>query len=180
MPDNINKNTRIKLKKLAGVDSLNAFQIKEILEKSIQWFTNFYSEAAGNKKVKGDFAIEGFSFGGEFDLSTAKDILNNTVPISGKEPFLFLSDLVNFVEQIRTSLSNNKISLNSIQRRELDRLGNTFSLIGVNPSNEKITLEELKKIEDFDYSRRIIERINLIYIILRPSIEPLEAEVAQT
>lgn len=179
MSNQVNKNTQIKLKKLAGIDSLSALQIREILEKSIQWITNFYSEAAGNKKVKGNFAIENFSYGGEFDLSTAQDILNNTVPIGGKEPFLFLSDLVNFVEQIRTSLNSNKISLTSLQRQELDRLGNTFNLIGIIPSNEKITLEELKKIENFDYSRRVVERIKLIYIILKPSIEILEAETVQ-
>ena len=170
MPDNINQNTRIKLKKLAGVDSFNAFQIKEILEKSIQWITNFYSEAAGDKKVKGDFAIEGFSYGGEFDLSTAQDILNKVAPPKGRVPFLFLSDLVNFIEQIRTSLSSNKISLTSAQRQELDKLGNTFSLVGVNPTNEEITVEELQKIEYFDYSKRVVERIRLIYVILRPSI----------
>lgn len=170
MPEDINQNTRIELKKLAGVNSLNALQINEVLQKSTQWITNFYSEAAGDKKVKGDFAVEGFSYGGEFDLSTAKDILNGVAPPIGKVPFLFLSDLVNFVEQIRTSLSNNNISINSIQRQELDKLGNTFNLVGVNPSNEKVTLEELQKIEDFDYSRRIVERIRLIYLILEPSI----------
>ena len=92
------KNTKIKLKKIAGANNLNSAQIYEILQKSIFWITNFYSEAAGDKKVKGDFAIEGFSYGGEFDLSTAKDILSGVVPINGREPFLFLSDLVNFVE----------------------------------------------------------------------------------
>ena len=171
MPDNINKNTRIKLKKLAGVDSLSAFQIKEVLEKSIQWITNFYSESAGDKKVKGDFAVEGFSYGGEFDLSTAQDILNGIASPRGRVPFLFLSDLVNFVEQVRTSLNSNKVSLTSIQRQELDKLGNTFNLIGVNPTNEEIAVEELQKIEYFDYSKRIVERIKLIYFLLKPSIE---------
>jgi len=171
MEDNqINLKTSIELKRLSGVDSLNAYQINEILQKSIQWISNFYSEAAGNKKVKGNFAVEGFSYGGEFDLSTSQDILNGIAPPKGKVPFLFLSDLVNFVEQIRTSLSGNKISISSIQRQELDRLGSTFELVGVHPLNRKITIEELKKIEDFDYSRRIIERINLIYLVLKPSI----------
>lgn len=174
MPEDINQSARIELKKLAGVDSLNALQINEVLQKSAQWITNFYSEAAGNKKVKGNFAIEGFSYGGEFDLSTAKDILNGVAPPRGRVPFLFLSDLVNFVEQIRTSLNGNEISLTSTQRQELDKLGNTFSLVGVNPSNEKVTLEELQKIEDFDYSRRIVERIRLIYLILEPSISAVE------
>jgi hypothetical protein len=30
-----------------------------VLQKSIDWIRNFYNEAAGHKKVKGDFAIEG-------------------------------------------------------------------------------------------------------------------------
>jgi len=171
-----NKNTLIELKKLSGVDSLSASQVVEVLQKSTQWITNFYSESAGNKKVKGDFAVEGFSYGGEFDLSTAQDIIDGIAPPRGKVPFLFLSDLVNFVEQIRTSLSSNKIFISSIQRQELDKLESTFSLVSVNPTNEKITLEELQKIEYFDYSRRIIERINLIYLILKPSISIEEVE----
>lgn len=170
MSEDINQNTRIELKKLAGVDSLSAAQINEVLQKSSQWITNFYSESAGDKKVKGDFAVEGFSYGGEFDLSTAQDILNGVAPPRGKVPYLFLSDLVNFVEQIRTSLSSKNISLDSVQRQELDKLGNTFKLVGVSPASEKITVEELQKIEYFDYSRRIVERIRLIYLILKPSI----------
>ena len=180
MPEDINQNTRIKLKKLAGVDSLSAGQISEVLQKSIDWIRNFYNEAAGHKKVKGNFAIEGFSYGGEFDLSTAKDIENGTVPVDGKEPFLFLSDLVNFVEQIRTSLTSNKISINSAQRVELDRLENTFSLIGVSPAEEKISLEELQKIEDYESSRQIIERIRLIYAILQPSLGVEATQPAET
>lgn len=171
MSEDINKNTQIELKKLAGVDSLSAAQISEVLQKSALWITNFYSESAGDKKVKGDFAIEGFSYGGEFDLSTAQDILDGVAPPRGKVPYLFLSDLVNFVEQIRTSLSSKNISLDSVQRQELDRLGSTFRLVGVNPASEKITVEELQKIEYFDYSRRIVERIKLIYLILKQSLE---------
>jgi hypothetical protein len=53
---------------------------------------------------------------------------------------------------------------------ELDRLENTFSLIGVSPAEEKISLEELQKIEDYESSRQIIERIQLIYAILQPSL----------
>lgn len=178
MPEDINQNPHLKLKKLAGVDTLSAAQINDILQKSILWINNFYNEAAGNKKVKGNFAIEGFNYGGEFDLSTAKDIENGTVPIDGKEPFLFLSDLVNFVEQIRTSLTNNNISINATQREELDRLGNTFALIGIYPTEEKITLEDLQKIENYEYSRRIVERIQLIFVILKPSLQ-VEGEPVQ-
>jgi hypothetical protein len=168
--EKINQKTRIELKKLAGIDSLNATQINEILSKSALWITNFYSEAAGDKKVKGDFAIEGFNYGGEFDLSTAEDILNGVAPINGKEPFLFLSDLVNFVEQIRTSLSNNQISVSFVQRQELDKLGNIFSLIGINPVENRILLDDLQRIEYIDYSRRIVERIKLIHAILEKSL----------
>lgn len=169
--DKIDKKTRIKLKKIAGIDSLTAIQITEILQKSSYWIHNFYAESAGDKKVKGQFAIEGFSYGGEFDLSTSQDILDGKAPPSGKVPFLFLSDLVNFVEQIRTSLSSNKISLSSQQRAELDKLGDTFKLVGVNQVGEMVSIEDLQRIEDVDYSRRIVERIKLIYLILKPSIE---------
>ncbi len=179
MPEDINQNTRIELKKLAGVDSLSAVQINEILQKSANWITNFYAESAGDKKVKGEFAIEGFSYGGEFDLSTAQDILDGVAPPRGKVPYLFLSDLVNFIEQIRTSLSSKNISLDSVQRQELDKLGSTFTLIGVNPASEKITVEELQKIEYFDYSRRIVDRIKLIYLILKPSIGSEELKIEE-
>ncbi len=179
----INQKTRIELKKLAGVESLSAAQIREILQRSAGWISNFYAEAAGDKKVKGDFAIEGFSYGGEFDLSTAADILNGIAPPRGKVPFLFLSDLVNFVEQIRTSLSSNNISISSTQRQELDRLESTFKLVGVEPAGDKVSIEDLQRIEYIDYSRRIVERIKLIYLILAPSIAPeekIEEEIAET
>ncbi len=175
----INQKTRIELKKLAGIDSLNAAQINEILVKSAYWITNFYSEAAGDKKVKGEFAVEGFSYGGEFDLSTAEDILSGIAPPRGKVPYLFLSDLVNFVEQIRTSLTTNKISLNSIQRQELDKLENTFVLVGVNPASNKISVEDLQRIEYIDYSRRIVERIKKIHEILRPSLGVAEIKIEE-
>lgn len=177
--EGINQKTRIKLKKLAGIDSLTAAQINEILQRSTQWISNFYSEAAGDKKVKGDFAIEGFSYGGEFDLSTAQDILDGVAPTEGSVPFLFLSDLVNFIEEIRTSLGSEKISLDSVQRAELDKLGSTFQLVGVSPVDEKVSVEDLQRIEYIDYSRRIVERIRLIYLILKPSLGSEEIKIEE-
>lgn len=172
----INQNTKVELKKLDGIDSLDATKISKILEKSKEWTFRFTELSEGDRKVQGDFFIKGFSFNGVFDLSTAKNILKEEVPPTGLVPYLFLSDVVNFVEQIRTSLSNKNISISSQQRIELsdENLKNTFSLLGVYPAHgniDTITIEELERIEN-KYSRELlIKQIDDIRKILSPSLD---------
>lgn len=161
----------IELKKISGVHNLEPATINAILSASAYWIENFYNEAAGNKKVRCDFAVEGLNYGGIFDLSTAQDIIDGIAPTIGRVPYLFLSDLLSFIEQIRTSLvSNRKISLNRDQLDELDRLGNTFGWIGIYPSNNRIEIEDLQKIENEYLSETIVKRVKLIHLILAPSI----------
>lgn len=166
-----NKIPPIELKRLSGVENLQPEQVREILEKSVDWIGHFYERSSGDRKVTCNFFVEGLNYGGVFDLSTAADIEKGIAPVEGRVPYLFLSDLLNFIEQIRTSLTTNRrVPLNQEQIVELDRLGNIFDWIKVSPRNNKITIDDLERIENEQLTDTIIRRVELIKLILAPSI----------
>lgn len=170
---------RIGLKKISGVQNLKPQTINEILSDSIYWIRDFYNVSAGTRKVTCRITVEkpeGSHFSDNlFDLSTSDDLLLNKIDNPNDQPYIFLSDLLNFIEQIRTSLKDNKnLVITRQQVDELDKAKNIFELIGVHPSNNKVTIEELKRIENEQLTSRIIGHIQLISNILAPSIGPID------
>ncbi len=173
------KDIRIELKQLGGLENFSLAQIREVLQISIDWFINFKKIASGTRKVRCDFPIRNFSFQ-EYDLSTSADIENSLVVINDKntvpnssQPYVFLSDLLNFVEEIRHSIASNHniLEIDDANLSELRSLGDMFSMIGITPHEQKITLKDLQKIENEQLVDIIVTRIREIRRLLAKSIK---------
>ncbi len=166
--------TRIPIKKLNGVGNMNGATIKHVLEQISNWIYYFYDLSAGDRKVKGGFPVRGFT-GDEFDLSTSQDLMNGIVPFEATQPYLFISDLVGFVEEIRTSLTSRGVGQNiGEQGTALDKLGNTFINLGVDTNGLEIEVADLEKLdrrENVELRNRFLQRIADMQYILKEVIQ---------
>ena len=169
--------THIPIKRLGGVENMNGATINHVLDQIWTWIHDFYDLSAGHRKVNGGFPVEEFS-GYEFDLSTSLDLINGIVPFEATQPFLFISDLIGFVEQIRTSLTRGGTKMNiKDQRDALSELSKTFALLGINTDGYEISIEDLQKLDDPQYTElrnRALKRIEEMQKILRPLIKTEE------
>lgn len=190
MANSDDKSQTIKLKYLVGVENLDEKKVARILVTVRHWVYYFDELSAGTKKINGDFMVHGFSFG-LFDLSTSEDVLALPVDKFGKridfsgEPYLFMSDLANFVEQTYFPVPN-KFKLTQEQSDELKGLPRLFAMFGVTPrgntasSEGKITIEELERMEDFHRRQFIIRRIDEVLRILNLEKEAKQEEIKLT
>ncbi len=178
---------RIGLKSIANIESLPLKTINEVLSDAKYWIENFYNVSAGDKKVTCKITVKkpetGHFSDSIFDLSRAEDLMGTSPKIKNPDdqPYIFLSDLLNFVEEIRTSIKKNtnlkkpgpsKTNFGN----KLDQLGSVFEWIGVHLVNKKISLDDLKRIENPLMTSRIIGLIDEISEILQPVIGPLDIE----
>jgi len=166
----------VPLKELVGVNDLSKEETAYILITIREWIYDFYNQAAGNKKVSANFKIRNFS-GNEFDLSTDIDIISASVDLN-KEPFLFISDLVNFVEQIYHPIPT-AFSFDDKKKTNISsQLGSIWQLLGVSPSSDnKISIDDLEKIQAPSRRRQIVEHINKILVILElEKVEEIKAD----
>lgn len=187
MADSDSKSQKINLKYLDGTKNLKPKEVARILVTIRHWIYDFYNLSAGTRKINGDFSVYGFA-SREFDLSTSKDIINLTTDDKGKvidfnkEPYIFMSDLANFVEQTYFPVSD-KLSLTLEQHNELNKLPRLFTIFGVTPSgntasNEgKITLQDLERFEEYHRSQYIITRIDEVLRILNLVEEAKKEEI---
>ena len=181
MQDEIDKNkVLIELKSINGVKNLDYKTIAEVLTKSAYVIENFEKILSGaDRRVSGNWFVGGLNFSNGFRLSTAEEVAQDIASPKAEDSFLFLSDLINFVEQIRTSLVDNrnlKAPISSEQAAELDRLESTFRWLGISISDNKISARDLEKIENDYLSDTILKRIQLIRLILAPNLGALPAE----
>lgn len=181
MQDEKDKNkVLIELKSITGVENLDYKVIAEVLTKSAYVIENFEKILSGaDRRVTGNWFVGNLNFSNGFRLSTAEEVVKDIASPKAGDRFLFLSDLINFVEQIRTSLVENrnlKTPLSSEQVVELDRLESTFRWLGISISDNKISARDLEKIENDYLSDTILKRIQLIRLILAPNLGALPAE----
>ncbi len=175
----------IRLKYLAGVENLNRQEIATILKTIRFWVYDFYNQAAGDTRVNGKFRVAGFA-AEEFDLSTSADIAasvpdqNGKIPDFNSEPYLFMCDLVHFVEQTYRPVPN-QFGLTLEQINQLNRLKSLFEIFQVTPSSkDEIEIKDLLRMEDFNMRQHIIRRIDEVVDILELEEEFAEAEVEET
>lgn len=170
----------IELKSITGVENLDYKAIAEVLSTSAYVIENFEKILSGaDRRVSGNWFVGNLNFSNGFRLSTAEEVMQDIASTKAGDRFLFLSDLINFVEQIRTSLVDNrnlKTPISSEQAAELDRLESTFRFLGISISDNKISARDLKKIENDYLSDTILKRIQLIRLILAPNLGALPAE----
>lgn len=180
-----NKPRPIRLKYLDRVENLNQLEVATILKTIRFWVYDFYNQASGNTKVNGNFRVRGFALE-EFDLSTSADITagapdkEGKVPDFNQEPYLFMCDLVHFVEQTYRPVPN-QFGLTLEQINLLNRLPSLFSIFQVTPSGkDEIKVEDLKRMEDFDMRQHIIRRIDEVIKILKLEKDVDKVEVPET
>lgn len=170
----------IELKSITGVENLDYKAIAEVLSTSAYVIDNFEKILSGaDRRVSGNWFVGNLNFSNGFRLSTAEEVMQDIASTKAGDRFLFLSDLINFVEQIRTSLVDNrnlKTPISSEQVAELDRLESTFRWLGISISDNKISARDLEKIENDYLSDTILKRIQLIRLILAPNLGALPAE----
>lgn len=181
MQGEIDKNkVLIELKSITGVENLDYKVIAEVLTKSAYVIENFERLLSGSERIiTGNWFVGNLNLSNGFRLSTAEEAAKNIASTKAGDRFLFLSDLINFVEQIRTSLVDNhnlKSPISIEQAAELDRLESTFRWLGISISDNKISARDLEKIENDYLSDTILKRIQLIRLILAPNLGALPAE----
>ena len=172
----------IPLKKLNSLEDLNKEQIKEIL-----LVCSFYLSDAYNwleKPISLNFSIrkDSHTFSGtNFELRAIEGMDEDEYTRDPEPPDIFISDFLSFIEQIRLELPNNKnIKFNIEQKNYLDKVVSIYEQLGIATDNEKIRVEELKKIEknlDLTTSRTsdfIIEILNISELASEEEIEEIE------
>lgn len=162
---------KIPLKELAGVENLSKKDTALVLFTVKDWINNFY-----NKKVNSSFRILGFS-GTEFDLKTDLDPINFQADLN-KEPYLFISDLTNFIEQIYHPIPKSFGFENERLLNISSELDSIWKLVGILPSkNNEISIEDLERLQNIAIRRLILKQIDRIIEIL--DLKPEEVEEAK-
>ncbi|MBU1033376.1 M23 family metallopeptidase [Patescibacteria group bacterium] len=170
---------RIPLKELSGVSKFSREDVARILSLIKLWIYDFHNKSYKESKVSGGFRVNRFS-GEEFDLSTYLDIISDKFENPFEEPHLFISDLINFVDQLYHPIPDvfiaNENSRNIVA--ELGKLGSVFELIGVYPDKDRVSIEDLQRMEDFSIRQLIVKHIEKIEVILdlKPTKEEEEPE----
>ena len=139
----IRENTRIPLKKLDGFETLTPQEIKFILifcQQIIENSYNLFGQKQNTQFKIRDFRENIFLLR---KITTVTDYAEAT-----KEPNLLISDILSFVEQIRTDLYENKnIQLDSNQKDRLKRMPSIFELVGLTIDDDKFRIKDLEVIE---------------------------------
>ena len=140
----IGESTRIPLKKLDGFETLTPQEIKFILifcQQIVENSYNLFGQRQNTQFKIRDFRENIFLLR---RIGTVTDYSEAT-----KEPNLLISDILSFIEQIRTDLHENKnIQLEAEQKERLRKMPSIYEIVGLTVDDDKFRVKDLKTIED--------------------------------
>lgn len=146
---------KIELKKLAGIDSLSANQLRFILLKSQEILSDLYNQFDHNISLdQGKFPIKNAS-DNVFKLIKTKELANFAIFPEPKNRsfYLLAADFAGFIEQayqaflVMSSSENGFPSQEQKSRlKEIEKL-NVFNLLGIE-DHQRLSHEDLEKFED--------------------------------